>query len=123
MRKHLILIGCWTAALVMTLVVSLVTAVFGIFELFYFATVIWAVTSWNQVGVWRYENGISNRPTTLVILFFLFGWPIFFPWYLAMRLKIWTGAARLHKAHDLETSSVADAKPSGLVQPWRGRRI
>lgn len=122
-RRHLISAACWLVAIVITVTLSLVASAFDVFWVFWLVTVWWAVDDWKRVGIWRYENGISQRPETIVSMFFLFGWPIYFPWYLAMRLKIWLKVARLHDDYDPGRPAASVQGATGLVQPWRGRRI
>jgi hypothetical protein len=123
MRRNLIAAACWIGAIVFTALASLAASVFNCFGLFWLATVVWAAATWKRAGIWRYENGISQRTTTLIVLFFLFGWPIFFPWYFAMRLKIWLRVARWHDEFDPARMASESGQSGGLVQPWRGRRI
>lgn len=123
MKKRLIALGCWVAAIVATFGFAFVAKIYGWFEVFAVASVIWVLWDSKRVRFWRYHTGISGSPSTVFILLLVLGWPIVFPWYLGIRLKIWTGVARLRDEYQPWNMSDATVGPSGLVQPWRGRRL
>ena len=57
-------------------------------------TALWAAIDSSKIQLKRYKSGISYGPVALFFLIALV-WFIGFPWYLAMRYKIKTGAAIL----------------------------
>jgi hypothetical protein len=99
------------------------TAYWGWFPVFVLASIIWAALDAKRVGLWRYKTGISGSPTTLLFLLLILGWPIVFPWYLGVRLKIWAGVAQLRDEYQPWHMSDPTIGPNGLVQPWRGRKL
>ena len=123
MKKRLISLCCWIAAVVFTFTLAAVAKIHGWFEVFALATIIWAIVDSRRVRMWRYHTGISGGPASLFILLLVLGWPIVFPWYLGMRLKIVAGTARLRDEYQPWRMSDPTVGPDGLVQPWRGRRL
>lgn len=57
-------------------------------------TALWAALDSHKVQLRRYQSGIAYGPVVLFIAISLL-WVVGFPWYLAMRYKIKTGAAVL----------------------------
>jgi hypothetical protein len=94
-----------------------------LFSVFVLFSILWAVLDSRRVRLWRYYSGISGGPVTILALLLLLGWPIIFPWYLGMRLKILAGVARLREEYQPWRMSDATMSPNGLVQPWRGRKL
>jgi len=123
MKRREIALGCWIVAIVASFSVAFVTAIYGWFAIFAVASVVWVVWDSKRVGFWRYRTGIAGRPNTVLVLLLLLGWPIVFPWYLGMRLKILAGVASLREEYQPWKMSDATVSPTGLVQPWRGRRL
>lgn len=122
-RRNLIATACWAAALVVTVILWLLSSAEGWPAALWLVTLAWAVLTWKRAQVWRYDNGISQRPSTLVLVFVIFGWPLFFPWYLAMRLKIWLGVAQLLEGSAHHEFGTNRPRSDGLVQHWRGHRL
>jgi hypothetical protein len=50
-------------------------------------------------------------------------WIVGFPWYLSMRRKIITGAARLRPEYEPWDMAGGQMSQKGLVQPWQGRKL
>lgn len=123
MKRRLISLGCWMAGILIALAVGLSAAVFEVKELAYAATFLWAVWDSNRVQLWRYECGLSGRPSTLVVIGLALGWPLVFPCYLATRFSIWAGTIRLRQEFEPWRMSDLTVSPNGLLQPWRGKRI
>jgi hypothetical protein len=85
-------------------------------------TSVWAGIDSSRWHLRRYQSGISYGPVALGILCAMF-WIVGFPWYLSMRYKIQTGAARLRpefQPWDMASGQMSD---QGLVQPWQGRKL
>jgi hypothetical protein len=57
-------------------------------------TALWAAIDSTKIQLRRYKSGISSGPVVLFVACALL-WIVGFPWYLAMRYKIQTGAAIL----------------------------
>lgn len=106
-----------------TLSLSMLARYWGWFSFFALISVIWAVLDCRRVRLWRYQTGISGGPLIISVLLLVLGWPIVFPWYLGMRLKIWAGVARLRDEYQPWKMSDQTLGPGGLVQPWRGRKL
>jgi hypothetical protein len=123
MNKTLISAACWIAAIVITVALSALASHWGLFSLFALTCIIWAALDSRQARLWRYYSGISGGPLTIFILLLFLGWPIVFPWYLGMRLKIMTGTARLREEYQPWKMSDETVGPTGLLQPWRGRKL
>jgi hypothetical protein len=123
MRNRLISLACWIGALAITLAASVGSSYFGFFEVFALASVVWAVIDSKRVRLQRFYTALSGPPLVVLCLLMLFGWPIVFPWYLGTRFKIMAGVARLREEHQPWSMSDQKVAPSGLVQPWRGRKI
>lgn len=70
-----------------------------------------------------YRGGGPVGPTAYILLFLFFAWPVVFPWYLGMRLKILVGAAPLREDLAAWKLSEAAVGSEGLLQPWRGRKF
>jgi hypothetical protein len=123
MRNRLVSLACWLVAIIITVAASAITEYFGWFSMFVLFSIVWAVLDSRRIRLWRYYSGISGGPVTILALLLLLGWPIIFPWYLGMRLKILAGVARLREEYQPWRMSDATMSPSGLVQPWRGRKL
>lgn len=123
MKTRFISLACWVSAIIITIALSAFAAHWGWFPVFALASIIWAALDSRRVRLWRYHTGISGGPATIFILFLVLGWPLVFPWYLGMRLKIWAGVARLRADYQPWQMSDPTVSPSGLVQPWRGRKL
>ena len=123
MKNRLISGACWLIAILFTGLASVVTAYYGVFQCFAVAAIIWAAFDCRRVKLRRYRTGIGGGPITIFVLFLLLGWPIIFPWYLGMRLKIFMGTARLREEYQPWRMSDATIGPTGLVQPWHGRKL
>jgi hypothetical protein len=95
----------------------------GWFPVFALASIIWAALDSRRVRLWRYHTGIAGGPVTIFVLLLVLGWPLVFPWYLGMRLKILFGVARWRDEYQPWQMSDPTVGPSGLVQPWRGRKL
>lgn len=123
MRNRMISLVCWVGAIVITVALSALTLYWGWFSVFALISIIWAVLDSRRIRLWRYYTGIAGGPLVIFILLLVLGWPIILPWYLGMRLKIWAGVARLRDEYQPWQMSDATVGPTGLVQPWRGRKI
>lgn len=122
MRNRFISLACWVSAIVISIVLSVLTAYVGMFSIFAIISIIWAALDSQRVHLRRYYTGISGGPITIFILFLILGWPIVFPWYLGMRLKIRFGVARLRDEYQQPKMSDS-AIGAGLIQPWKGREL
>lgn len=123
MRNRLISLACWLSAIVITIALSAFASYCGTFPVFVLASIVWAALDSKRVRLRCYHTGISGGPTVIFILFLFLGWPIVFPWYLGMRLKISTGTARLRNEYQPWQMSDSTVGASGLVQPWKGRKL
>jgi hypothetical protein len=123
MRNRLISLACWLSALVITIGLSLLAAHWKCFPSFVLASSIWAVLDSKRVRLRRYYTAIAGGPATVFILLMVLGWPVVFPWYLGMRLKIMTGTARLRDEYQASQMSNATMESNGLIQPWRGLKL
>ncbi len=123
MKQRLISLACWFGAIVGALSLAVLTGINGWFGAFALVSIVWAIIDSKSVRLWRYHTGISGGPTALFILLLIFGWPIVFPWYLGIRLKILFGVARLRAEYQSWQMSDPVISPNGLLQPWRGRRL
>jgi hypothetical protein len=85
-------------------------------------TSVWAGIDSEKFHLRRYQSGISYSPVVLGILCSGL-WIVAFPWYLSIRHKIITGAARLRPEYESWDMSSGQMSPKGLVQPWQGRKI
>jgi hypothetical protein len=85
-------------------------------------TSVWAGIDSSRLHLRRYRSGISYSPVVLGILCSMF-WIVGFPWYLSMRHKILTGAARLRPEYDPWDMASGQMSAKGLVQPWQGRKL
>jgi hypothetical protein len=90
-------------AVFLTIALFLLTSIVGFdfggkrVSLYWFmvvGTTLWAALDSHKIQLRRYQSGIGYRPVVLFIAI-SFLWVIGFPWYLAMRYKIKTGAAAL----------------------------
>jgi hypothetical protein len=124
MRNRLISLACWLSAIVITIALLAFARLIGAwFSVFALASIIWAALDSRRVRLWRYQTGIAGGPVTIFILLLVLGWPLVFPWYLGIRLKILFGVARLRDEYQPWQMSDPTVGPSGLVQPWRGRKL
>jgi hypothetical protein len=82
------------------------------------ATSIAAARDSTRVHLRRYRSGISYGPVGLFVVCALF-FPFGLLWYLAVRIRIGRGTMPL-KHLPTEQSAVS---PSGLIQPWKHRRL
>jgi hypothetical protein len=123
MRNRLISLACWLSAIVITIALSAFASHWGWFPIFALTSIIWAALDSKRVRLWRCRTGISGGPTTIFILLLVLGWPLVFPWYLGMRFKIWARVARLREEYQPWQMSDPTPGPTGLVQPWRGRKL
>jgi len=123
MKTRFISLACWLSAIIITMALSMFAGYWGWFPVFAVASIIWAALDSKRVHLWRYHTGISGGPVTIFILLLVLGWPIVFPWYLGMRLKICAGVARLRDEYQSCQISGPKVGPGGLVQPWRGRKL
>jgi hypothetical protein len=123
MRKRLISLACWVSAVLITIALSALTAYWGVFPVFAVISIIWTVLDSKRVHLRRYYTGISGGPAIIFILFLVLGWPIVFPWYLGVRLKISAGVARLRDDRQPPLMPDSTTGPTGLVQPWRGLEL
>ncbi len=85
-------------------------------------TSVWAGVDSARLHLKRYQSGISYSPVVLGILCSMF-WIVGFPWYLSMRHKINTGAARLRPEYEPWDMGSGQMSSNGLVQPWQGRKL
>jgi hypothetical protein len=88
MKTRFISLACWLSAIIITIALSVFAAYWGWFPIFALASIIWAALDSRRVRLWRYHTGISGGPVTIFILLLVLGWPVVFPWYLGMRMKI-----------------------------------
>lgn len=123
MKNRFISGACWLVAILFTGLASAVMTYFGLFPIFAVASVTWAAFDSRRLKLRRYRTGIAGGPLTILVLFLFLGWPIIFPWYLGMRLKILMGTAQLREEYQPWQMSDATIGPTGLVQPWRGREL
>jgi len=94
----------------------------SVFGLMVVGTSVWAGVDSEKHRLRKYQSGISYGPVVLGILCAVF-WIVGFPWYLSMRYKIRTGAARLRPEFEPWDMASGQMSPKGLVQPWQGRKI
>jgi len=85
-------------------------------------TSVWAGIDSSRLRLQRYQSGISYSPVVLGILCSMI-WIVGFPWYLSMRRKIITGAARLRPEYEPWDMAGGQVSRKGLVQPWQGRKL
>ncbi len=123
MKARIISLGCWVGAILITIALSAFAAYLGWFAAFALTSIIWAALDSKRVRFWRYHTGTSGGPVTIFILLLILGWPLIFPWYLGVRMKIWAGVARLREEYQPWQMSDLTIGPGGLVQPWRGRKL
>ncbi len=123
MKTRFISFACWVSAIVITIALSAFAIYWGWFHVFALASILWAALDSKRVRLWRYHTGISGGPVIIFVLLLVLGWPLVFPWYLGMRLKIWAGVARLRDEYQPWQMSDPTIGPGGLVQPWRGRKL
>jgi len=123
MKTRVISLSCWLSAILITILCSVLFARWGLFSTFTVVSIIWAAMDSRRIRLWRYYTGISGGPLTIFVLLLVIGWPLVFPWYLGMRLKIWAGVARLRDEYRPWQMSNHTLGPSGLLQPWRGRKL
>ena len=123
MRNRLISAGCWAAAVFITIGIWIAVSIWPLLGLPVFLSPWVVARDARIIGFQRYECGISRAPPAILVLLVFFGWPIIFPWYLAMRFKIMAGTARLRWEYDPARTHPIGESPRGLVQPWRGHRV
>jgi hypothetical protein len=85
-------------------------------------TSVWAGIDSSRLHLRRFQSGISYGPVVLGILCSMF-WIVGFPWYLSVRHKIITGAARLRPEFEPWDMASGQMSAKGLVQPWQGQKI
>ena len=93
-------------AVLLTIALFLFTSIIGFdfdgkrVPLYWFmivGTALWAALDSRKIQLRRYQSGIAFGPVVLFIAISLL-WVVGFPWYLAMRYKIKTGAATLKES-------------------------
>jgi hypothetical protein len=92
------------------------SAVIGAFIVFLTSAL--AAHDSTRVHLRRYESGISYGPVGLFVVCAL-SWPFGLIWYLVVRVRIRLGRMPEKRPPSPERAD----SPSGLVQPWRQRRI
>lgn len=76
-------------------------------------TSLWAALDSAEIGLTKYESGVSYSPPVLVVVL-VFAWCLGFPWYLHVRREILAGRGTLRSAAGGGT---------GKPQDWRIRRL
>jgi hypothetical protein len=94
----------------------------NVFFLLVVGTSVWAGVDSAEIHLKRYQSGISYRPVALGLLCSMF-WIVAFPWYLSMRYKIRTGTAHLRPEFEPWDMGSGQISPTGLVQPWQGKKL
>ena len=111
------------AALATTLALAVVAADYDVKIGLYVVTLLWAYNDWKRVELWRFDCWLAGPRENLFLVLLAFGWPVVFPWYLATRLKIAAGTAKLKEEFQPWRMSDQTVAPNGLLQPWRGKNI